>query len=266
MSLPLVVFAATTIAMVAYPACEGRIRSLYKHEKLKTQDIILLIIAFSTVITITAFAPQLALQVFFVTIYSVGLFLLAYTVRPKWYFAVLLPATFILLYLYHWTIVELGIFSFTFVIFLAMALNGFFNWKTSALFAGLLTVVDVIHVFGTKLMISSAIKIVALKLPLTIILPTFPSQGQVIIGLGDIFLAILLTLQTYQRLGRNLGLTCSLSISLMFVILEAVQLNFKLQFFPATVTVVVGWLAAVWLGRMRGMSHLGFSFRKKPSG
>jgi len=266
LSLPLVVFAATTIAMAAYPLCEGRMKALYKHERLKTRDIILLIIAFSAVITITALAPQLALLVFFVTIFSVGLFLFAYTVWPKWYVAVLFPAIFILLYLYHWTIVELDIFSFTFAVFLAMALNGFFNWKTSALFAGLLTVVDVIHVFGTKLMISSAMKIVALKLPLTIILPTFPSEGQIIIGLGDIFLAILLSLQTSQRLGRNLGLTCALSISLMFLILEAVQLNFKLQFFPATVTVVVGWLATVCLGKALGIPHPELSFGREPSG
>jgi len=266
LSLPIVVFAAAAIAIGAYPLCEGRMKALYKHERLKTQDIILLIIAFSTVITITALAPQLALQVFFVTIYSVGLFLFTYTVWPKWYVAPLLPVTFILLYLYHWTIVELSIFSFTFVVFLGMALNGFFNWKTSALFAGLLTMVDVIHVFGTKLMISSAMKIVALRLPLTIILPTFPSEGQIIIGLGDIFLAILLSLQTSQRLGRTLGLTCALSISAAFLIIEAVQLNLKLQFFPATVTVVVGWLATVCFSKELGIRRLELSFRRKPSG
>jgi len=266
LSLPLIVFAATSVAMAAYPLCEGRMKALYKHEKFKTQDIILLIIAFSTVITITALAPQLALQVFFVTIYSVGLFLFAYTFWPKWYVAVLLPTAFILLYLYHWTLVELSIFSFAFVVFLAVALNGFFNWKTSALFAGLLTVVDVIQVFGTKLMITSTMKIVALKLPLMIILPTFPSQGQIGIGLGDIFLAILLSLQTYQKLGRNLGLTCSVSVSLMFLILEAVQLNFRLQFFPATVAVVVGWLATVCLSKALNIRHTGISFRRAPSG
>jgi len=255
LSLPITVFAATTIAIAAYPLCESRMKALYKHERLKTRDIILLIVAFSTVITVTALAPQLALLVFFVAIYSVGLFLFAYTVWPRWYVAVLFPATFILLYFNHWTIVELDIFSLTFVVFLAMALNGFFTWKTSALFAGLLTMVDVIHVFGTKLMISSAMKIVALKLPLAIILPTFPSEGQIIIGLGDIFLAILLSLQTSQRLGRNLGSICALSISLMFLVLEAVQLNFKLQFFPATVIVVVGWLATVCLGKALSIRH-----------
>ena len=243
------VFVATTVAIWLYPLCESRMKALYKHERLETRDIILLVVAFSIVITITALAPQLALLVFFVAIYSVGLFLFAYTVWPKWYICVLFPAAFILLYFYHWTIVELDIFSLTFVVFLAMALNGFFSWKTSALFAGLLTMVDVVHVFGTKLMISSAMKIVELKLPLAIILPTFPSVGQIVIGLGDIFLAILLSLQTSQRMGRNLGLICALSISLMFLVFEAVQLNFKLQFFPATVTVVLGWLAAVCLGK-----------------
>ena len=113
LSLPIVVFAAAAIAIGAYPLCEGRMKALYKHERLKTQDIIFLIIAFSTVITITALAPQLALQVFFVTIYSVGLFLFTYTVWPKWYVAPLLPVTFILLYLYHWTIVELSTVSYT---------------------------------------------------------------------------------------------------------------------------------------------------------
>ena len=249
LSLPLAVFVVTTIAVRAYPLCESRMKALYKYERLRTRDIVFLIVAFSTVITITALVPELALLVFFVAIYSVGLFLFAYTVWPKWYASVIFPAVFILLYLYHWTIVEMDIFSFAFVVFLSMALNGFFSWKTSALFAGLLTVVDVIHVFGTKLMISSAMKIVALKLPLTIILPTFPSEGQIVIGLGDIFLAILLSLQTSERMGRNLGLICALSISLMFLILEAVQLNFKLQFFPATITVVAGWLATVSLGK-----------------
>jgi len=126
--------------------------------------------------------------------------------------------------------------------------------------------VDVIQVFGTKLMITSTMKIVALKLPLMIILPTFPSQGQIGIGLGDIFLAILLSLQTYQKLGRNLGLTCSVSVSLMFLILEAVQLNFRLQFFPATVAVVVGWLATVCLSKALNIRHTGISFRRAPSG
>jgi len=249
LSLPIIVFAVTTIAIAAYPLCESRMKALYKHERFRTRDIVLLIVAFSVVIAITALAPQLALLVFFLAMYSIGLFLFAYTIWPKWYFAVLFPAIFIVLYFYHWTIIELDIFSLTFVVFLAMALNGFFSWKTSALFAGLLTVVDVVHVFGTKMMISSALKIVALKLPLTIVLPTFPSEGQVIIGLGDIFLAILLSLQTFQKLGRNLSLICALSISLMFLVLEGVQLNFKLHFFPATIAVVVGWLATVCLSK-----------------
>jgi len=39
-----------------------------------------------------------------------------------------------------------------------------------------------------------------------------------------------------------------------------------LQFFPATVTVVVGWLATVCLGKALGIPHPELSFGREPSG
>ncbi|MDH5376563.1 MAG: hypothetical protein OEW95_12265, partial [Candidatus Bathyarchaeota archaeon] len=78
------------------------------------------------------------------------------------------------------------------------------------------------------------------------IIPTFPSEGLFIaLGLGDIFLAGLLSIQTAQKYGKKFALESIVAIAIVFLMLQTVLLNYFDQAFPATVLVISGWLPAL---------------------
>ncbi len=96
-------------------------------------------------------------------------------------------------------------------------------------------------------MVESGTRIVGeLRLPVMIILPTFPyMEGISALGLGDVFLSGLLSIQTAQKYGRKLGLASAITIAVASFIFQTVLLNFNVQAFPATVFIISGWLIAL---------------------
>jgi hypothetical protein len=122
-----------------------------------------------------------------------------------------------------------------------------FTWKTTVGFALLLTIFDLIMVLGTGFIPASAGKALRLGLPVGIILPTFPYQSPYLsfLGLGDVFLFGLLSIQTTQKFGRRFGLTSVAFITIVFLIIQTALLNSDFGAYPATVSVVGGWLAAL---------------------
>jgi presenilin-like A22 family membrane protease len=106
---------------------------------------------------------------------------------------------------------------------------------------------DVIQVLITGHMVTSGERAITLGLPAAIVLPTFPSKLPYLIalGLGDVFLVGLLSIQTMQKYGRKFAFASIVSIAIVFLLLQTILLNMDIQSFPATVLVISGWLTAL---------------------
>jgi len=211
--------------------------------------------------------PDRAVMIFFISAYSLLLFLFTYLVAPKWYLAFLPPVLFTAIYFSpYWTFNVFGVywifnvFGIVFAILVAVLLGSLFEWKTTAVFVILITIMDIIQVLVTGHMVESGTRmVVELRLPVMIILPTFPSMGGLsALGLGDIFLPGLLSIQTAQKYGRKLGFTSAMAIAAVFLIFQTVLINSKVPAFPATVFIISGWLitlVAQYLYQSRRLKH-----------
>lgn len=254
--LSFTLFLITVTVVFLYTKYEQKFRSFFGEKELRLRDVILLVAAMSLMVTVLVFIPSIAIMVGFLYVYSMVLFLFTYMIIPKYHLAVLTPAIFVALYLLYkdtiwWNPYLLNVFAITFSIFVSVYMGSLFSWKTTAIFVTLLTIVDIIQVFGTRFMVAYGEKMIQLSLPVVIIVPTFPSQiGLIALGLGDIFLAGLLSIQTMQRYGRRFGLVSMISIAVVFMILETVLLNYSVPFFPATVLVIGGWIIALGARRL----------------
>ncbi len=254
--LSFTLFLITVTVVFLYTKYEQKFRSFFGEKELRLRDVILLVATMSLVVTVLVFVPSIAIMVGFLYVYSMVLFLFTYMTIPKYHLAILTPAIFVALYLLYkdtiwWNPYLLDVFAISFSIFVSVYMGSLFSWKTTALFVTLLTIVDIIQVFGTRFMVAYGEKMIQLSLPVVIIVPTFPSQiGSIALGLGDIFLAGLLSIQTTQRYGRRFGLVTMISIAVVFMILETILLNYSVPFFPATVLVISGWLIALGARRL----------------
>jgi len=274
--LPSVLFFITVASAYLSPKLETKIKALLEERKFRMRDVVLLVLIMGVAITVIAFAPNEAILVFFLLFYSVAMFTFVYSVVEKWHVALMLPAVFLLLYFFFWGTPQMDIIAAIFIIFVSVYLATLFEWKTLAVFAGLLTIMDIIHVFGTGFMVVSSIKMVRdLQLPIMIKVPSFPYQNLMIpgtdfmgLGLGDFFLCGLLSIQAIKKYGRRFGYIAIAFIAAAFLIFEAVQLwYFELWFseflnqaypieeaatmagtkaaMPATIFIVCGWLVAL---------------------
>jgi uncharacterized membrane protein (UPF0136 family) len=103
-------------------------------------------------------------------------------------------------------------------------------------------------VFVTKFMVEAAEAGLGLKLPIAVILPTFPSLvSTMILGLGDFFLAGLLVIQLCKKYGRKSAIISVITIAIAFFVFEVYSLNYYPQPFPATLIVIAGWLPVALL-------------------
>jgi len=248
-SVSLTLFLTTLAISFLYTKYESKVQSIFGGRKFDPRHVVLLVVAMGIVVTILALIPELdIIKVFFLCIYSLILFLSTYLTVQKWYFAVLSPIVFVVLYLLYWNIYLLNFFAILFAILVSIYLGVLFTWKTTAFYAALLTIMDVIQVLGTKFMVVSSQKVLTLALPAMIIIPTFPSGfpgNWIILGLGDILLAGLLVIQTTKKYGKRSGLLTAIVIATVFLLLETILLNLSARYFPATVMVICGWLIAL---------------------
>jgi hypothetical protein len=181
----------------------------------------------------------------------------------RWILAILPPAIFVSLYLFFnrtqvWFPYLLNVYGAVFAVLIVLYLGSLFNWKTTLIFAVLLTVVDSILVLVTGTMVSAARQVVTLRLPVLISLPTIPSivvnSGLLYmsLGLGDFFFAGLLAVQTFRKFGRNIAITSVVAMCISFFIFETMMLNFEWAALPGTVMIICGWLPVVGL---RSLKH-----------
>ncbi|MFQ5837101.1 MAG: hypothetical protein ACE5HG_04520, partial [Candidatus Bathyarchaeia archaeon] len=244
--LPSVLFLIAVAVVFLYARFEKKVDSLFGGKELRIGHAVLLVAAIGIMVTILVFVPEIAMMVFFLFAYSTILFLFTYLLAPKWYLAVPTPVLFIALYLSpYWNIYLFNFFAIIFAVCISVYMGSLFTWKTTAAFVAFLTVMDVIQVLITGHMVTSGEKAITLGLPVAIILPTFPSEGLTFLGLGDVFLFGLLSIQTTRKYGRNFGLASIVSITVVFLLLQTVLLNTDVKSFPATVLVVSGWLTSL---------------------
>lgn len=175
----------------------------------------------------------------------------------RWYLAVLPTALFISLYIFFsgtpiWFPFLVNFYGVLFAILIILYLGSLFTWKTSLLFAVLLTIVDVILVLFTGSMVSAARSVQALRLPMLISVPIIPiimtERGirYMSLGLGDFFFAGLLCVQSMKKFGRNFAVLSAVTMCISFFIFETLLLNYELTAFPGTLMIICGWLPLIF--------------------
>ena len=181
----------------------------------------------------------------------------------RWYLAVLPPATFICLYLFFsrtpiWFPYLLDLFAVVFAVLIILYLGSLFTWKTSLIFAGLLTVMDIILVLFTGTMVSAARHVFVLRLPILISVPTVPiiltewGWLYMSLGLGDFFFAGLIGIQTMKKFGKGFAILSVVAMATSFFVFEMLMLNYRLTAFPGTLMIISGWVPLV-LWKMRNI-------------
>jgi hypothetical protein len=245
--LPSVLFLVGVTVVFLYARLEKKVDSLLGGQELHLKHAIVLVLAIGAMVTVILFIPEHALLGLFLFAYTAILLLFTFLFVPKWYLALVPPVLFLLSFFYCWNIFFLNFFAIIFGISVAVYMGSLFTWKTTAAFAALLTIMDSIQVFVTGHMGEAFETAIGLNLPVAIILPTFPSSlpYPLGLGLGDVFLFGLLSIQTTRKYGKKFGLISTASMAIVFFLLETVLLNSTFEFFPATVLVVSGWLTAL---------------------
>jgi presenilin-like A22 family membrane protease len=258
-AFPSILFFLTALSVFLYPKLEPKIKVLLEERKFRMRDVALLVVVMGLAVSVLVVIPDYAIMAIFLFLYSMALFVFVYSAMPKWYIALILPAIFLLLYFFFWDIPQMDLFAAIFVVFVSVYVGTLFEWKTVTVFAGLLTIMDIIQVFGTRFMVVSGTKMMDLKLPVVITVPSFPYQGLMALGLGDFFLSCLLAIQTAKKYGRRFGYISIAFIAGAFLIFGALQIWYfetlkqwysveeaaSKAAMPATVFIVCGWLIAL---------------------
>jgi hypothetical protein len=191
--------------------------------------------------------------------------------KERWYVAVQPPALFILLFVFFnvayggvpvWAPALLDVFALTFAVLIILYLGSLFTWKTTLVFAVLLTVVDIILVLVTGTMVEAAQQFTGLGLPVLVHLPNLPlvfsTDGAVLfrgLGLGDFFFAGILALQTFKKFGKQTAYAAIVTMTISFAVFEAFMPEFlsllepllqrEIGGFPGTLMIIVGWAPVV---------------------
>ena len=249
--LPTVIFFVVTVSVFLYQKIEKRMSSLFGERELTPRDAVLMVVSTGVMVTVIAFVPSQAIQIVFLAAYSYMMFSFTYVALERWYLAVLPPIVFLLLYFLYWELLVFDLFVVVFAVIIPVFLGALFSWKTTAIYAGLLTIMDVIQVIGTGFMGAAATKMIDLRLPVLLVVPTYPAGHTIGLGLGDIFLAGLLAIQTASRRGQTAGLLTAATIGIATFLFEVALFSTEYAgFFPATVVVMAGWGAALGLSRL----------------
>ena len=249
-ALPSVLFLVITGSMFLQRRLAATVSSLLEERKLSPREVILTVAWMGVAVTAVVFIPGEAIQILFLAAYSYMLFSFAYIAIKRWLLAVFPPIIFLLSYFFCWNLFVFNLFVVIFSMIITVYASGLFSWRTVWIFAVLLTVMDVIQVFFTGFMGQSATKMIELRLPVLLMLPTYPSGLTIGLGLGDLFLAGLLSIHISTKCGVKAGILTAAMNSLAMFIFETALLNTMFaRFFPATLVVIAG--SAAGLGALR---------------
>lgn len=174
--------------------------------------------------------------------------------KGRWYMAVFPPTMFISLYLFFgktqiWFPYLLNLYGMIFAVLVILYLASLFTWKTTLVFAGFITVMDIILVLVTESMVSAATQVSALRLPVMVFLPAFPIAGPyasyISLGLGDFLFAGLLATQTFKKFGKNFAVLSVVAMTVSFFLFETAMLSYEIMAFPGTLMILSGWAPLV---------------------
>ena len=245
--LPSVLFIIIVLSIFLQRRLEKRMTILVEEARISLWEAFLIVAFMGVAVTAIVFIPEMAVQIIFLTAYSYVLFFFVYVAYKRWYLAIIPPIIFVYSYLNYWNLIVSNIFAVIFCIIITVYASGLFSWRTVWIFAILLTVMDVIQVFFTGFMGQSAVKMMRLKLPVMLLLPTYPHGLPIGLGLGDIFLASLLSIQMASKYGVKAGILTAATNSLAMFIFEVALLNIMFaRFFPATLVVIAGSALGLW--------------------
>jgi len=186
--------------------------------------------------------------------------------RERWYLAVLPPALFVCLYAFLsrtpiWFPYLLDSYGIVFAVLIILYLGSLFTWKSSLIFVGLLTLVDIILVLFTGSMVSAARHVSSLRLPVLISVPTVPvivtewGRLYMSLGLGDFFFAGLIAIQTLKKFGKDFAVLSVIAMSMSFFVFEMLILNYELRAFPGTLMIICGWLPLLLLKSLKAQKR-----------
>ncbi|MBS7640208.1 MAG: hypothetical protein QXJ19_01285 [Candidatus Bathyarchaeia archaeon] len=252
--LPISLFTIIMLSVLVYGRAMGRIKEFFGSKEISIREVIVIVIFMGILVTVMGLIPGYAVQILFGAAISYTLLIFTYLFTKKIIVAVIPPIIFIAaLLLLNLLLIEdvlaviliTDIFSAIFAIIAVTLLSPLFSWRVTIIFAGLLTVMDVFHVFVTGHMVEAAGKIMKLGLPLMILLPRLPSLKELTaLGLGDVFLSGLIATRMVSKYNPKAGLITALSISIIFLLFDIIAHNFIQYFraFPATILVLSGWL------------------------
>jgi hypothetical protein len=245
--LPSALFLVGVVVVFLFSRLDRKVDRLIGGQELHLKHALLLVLAIGVMVTVVFALPEYALLGLFLFAYTAILLLFTFLFVPKWYFALVPPALFLLSFFYWWNIFSFNFFAVIFAISVAVYMGGLFTWKTTVAFAGLVTVMDVIQVLITGYMGEAFETAKALELPAFIQLPMFPTAGTTYLGLGDLFLFGLLSIQSTRKYGRRFGFMSITVMAVVYLLLQTVLLNYYplSNGFPATVLVISGWLVAL---------------------
>lgn len=245
--LPSVLFVIIVLSIFLQRKLEKRMAVLVEEARISIRETILIVAFMGIAVTAIAFIPGMAIQIIFLVAYSYMLCFFVYVTCKKWILAIIPPIIFVYSYLHCWNLIVFNIFAVMFSLIITIYASGLFSWRTVWIFAILLTIMDVIQVFFTGFMGQSAVKMMRLKLPVLLLLPTYPHGLTIGLGLGDVFLASLLSIQMASKYGVKAGVLTAATNSLAMFIFEVALLNTMFaRFFPATLVVIAG--SALGLG------------------
>jgi hypothetical protein len=256
-TMPLALVCVTLVSIFLNQKTEGKLKSTLEGKELKAKDGALLVGLMVVMISVIAFLRQAVapLMILFLFSYSMLLFMFTYIFSNKrWYLAILPPAIFVLPYIFFrttdiWSEGLVNVYGVIFAILITLYIANLFSWKSTLIFTGLLTIVDIVMVLVTGWMVQAAEATAGLSLPVIVELPLIPlivmGGGRLLrmgLGLGDFFFAGLLAIQTYKKYGKRFTLVCLAAMTLSFSIFEAINLTYWKIPFPGTLMIICGWL------------------------
>jgi hypothetical protein len=259
-AMPLTLLLVALAAMFLNRRTEAKLKTNLGERELTARDVIFLGAAMATVVSIIVFVPQMAIMALFLFSYSSLLFLISYVFsNHRWYVAIVPPAAFLLFYIFLrdttlWSSYLVNVYGLVFAILIILYMGGIFTWKTTLIFGGIITALDIVLVLVTGAMITAFEQTDSLKLPVAIQVPIIPPiivEGHWItrgLGLGDFFFAGLLAIQTWKRFGRKTALLSAAGMAISFFAFATFLLNYGPPYFPGTLMIICGWIPIALIG------------------
>jgi len=263
-TMPLALAVVTLVSCWLNQKTEDKLKTTLEGKEFKTRDAVLLVAAMAVMVSSVVLLRDMIapLMILFLFSYSTLLFIFTYIFSNKrGYLAVIPPAAFILLYAFLgttnvWLYYLMNVYGIIFAILITLYIGTLFTWKTTLIFAGLLTVMDIILVLVTGTMIEAVDTLNSLNLPVMVRLPIVPlimnEAGELVrpgLGLGDFFFAGLLAIQTYKRYSRKTAIASVIAMAISFGIFEFAMLTYWRRPLPGTFMIILGW-AVVAVSKM----------------